>query len=164
MTTEEEEQESGGVGPAIVGSFGIALLLLAALVAGAVPYIISLIGIAQLPLPFGLKDLAFGDLIIVTGIIFLMYALSEIPSDIAGKFVTISLSLKDPPTRNAALKPRRRMQGRLTSQLLQTFVLILLLSAWVTNSLFGAVCVALITATLEFFLDPILDRYTKRVS
>lgn len=161
MTTEEEEQESGAVGPAIVGSFGIALLLLSALLAGAVPYIISLVGLAQLPPPFGLQDLDSSDLVIVAGLIFLMYAFSEIPSDIVGKFVAISLSLKDSTARSAALKPRRKLQGRLTSQLLQALVLVLLLSAWVTNSLLGAMCVALFTATLEFVLDPLLDRYTK---
>ena len=162
MTIKDEEQESGGVAPAIVGSVAIAFLLLAALFAGAIPYTISLVGLAQLPPPFGLQEFDTSDLVIAASIIFLLYALSEIPSDIAGRFVTISLSMKDAPSKLAAMKPRRKLQGRLTSQLLQALVLVLLLSVWVTNSFLGALFVALITATLEFILDPILDRYVEK--
>jgi len=53
MASPADETEDGG-GAAIIGSTAIALLILVALLAGAVPYTLSLVGLAQLPFPGGL--------------------------------------------------------------------------------------------------------------
>ncbi len=164
MSSSQDELEDGGVGPAVVGSAAIALLILVALLVGAVPYTLSLVGLALFPFLGGLQDLGALDLLIRAGLVFLVYALAEIPADFVGKFVTISSSLRDPPARRESLKPRRRTQGKVISHLLQAILLLNLLALLVTDSILGATLVALLTVTIEFFLDPVLQRYSKRNS
>lgn len=160
MASLADETEEGG-GAAVIGSAAIALLILAALLAGAVPYTLSLVGLGQLPFPGGLQELGSGQLLIRAGLVFVAYALAEIPADFAGKLITTSTSLHDPLEQRDALKPRRIVQGRIVSHLLQAILLLNLLALWVTASILGAILSALITVTIEFLLEPVLERYSK---
>ena len=92
---------------------------------------------------------------------FLAYAVAEVPADFVGKLISTSTSLHDPPGQREALKPRRLVQGRMVSHLLQAILLLNLLALWVTASVLGAILAALTTVTIEFFLEPLLQRYSK---
>ena len=160
MASPADETEDGGFA-AVIGFTAIALLILVALLAGAVPYTLALVGLAQLPFPGGLQELGARHLLIRAGLIFLAYAMAEVPADFVGRLISTSTSLHDPPGRRDALKPRRIVQGRIISHLLQALLLLNLLALWVTASVLGAILAALVTVTIEFLLEPVLHRYSK---
>lgn len=160
MTSPVDETQDGR-GAAVIGFTAIALLILVALLAGAVPYALALVGLAQLPFPGGLQALDSRDLLIRAGLVFLAYAVAEIPADFVGKLISTSTSLQDSPERRDTLKPRRIVQGRIVSHLLQAILLLNLLAIWVTASVIGAILAALVTVTIEFLTEPVLQRYSK---
>ena len=158
---DETPDEPDGMGTAVVGSAGIALLMLVALLIGAVPYTVALVGVAHLPSPGGVRGLEGLDLLVRAGLAFLIFALAEVPAGVAGKTVTIWMGLRN-HHRQRADSSRARAAGQVTAQLLKGTLLVLVLSAWVTTTVTGAILVALLTVLLEVLLEPLVDRYVKR--
>ena len=158
---DETPDEVNGIGTAVVGSAGIALLILVALLIGAIPYTVALVGVAHLPPPGGIRDLEGLDLVVRAVLAFVIFALAEVPAGVAGKTVKIWMSLRN-HRRQRADTSRARTAGQVTAQLLKGSLLALVLNAWVTATLMGALLVALVTVVLEVLLEPVLDRYLKR--
>lgn len=162
--SNDNSDQADDIGTVIAGTTGVAALVVAALLVGAVPFAVSLLGVGLLPYPGGVRELGTGDLLLRAGATFLIFAAAGVPAGLVGKTVTIWKTLRSGRSSKSSesYKKSARNAGRATSLVMTGAVLAVLLSAWLTVSVSGAVIVALLTVTLEYLLEPVVDRYVTK--